>query len=629
MRGKTKDRVKINYIINKLNIGEEMQSLVSEKIIKATVEKITWERIFLYLDVKVEYLKDMDKEQPLEFYAVNGLHQAKVFFRYEKLPNDVYRLKCNVTNNGENRCIPIGTYRIFVCQGDNKLAECETGLDIIQNISNYSRNFLYGGKKKVYTVTFYVEEGEDTLPFRFYVLSSARNGMSFPKNKKLHPVKDVYKKFKSSREFLRNLYKFYANADEKKKHPKKRVLFMTEQNDVIASNLLAVSEQMKKRGLEQQFEIKYSARAAAAGPQSHKSWMDLMKKLAESDLIFLDDHAPVLDWLRLRERTEVVQLWHAGAGFKSSGYSRWGHIGCPAPVSCHRQYKYGIAGSRQIAHFFSEVWGINDEQVLPTGMPRMDEYLDPDYHARKKKELYEQYPMCKGKKVILFAPTYRGKNKKEAYYPYDLIDFQAWYDQCGEESVVLFKMHPWVSEPVPIEEKYQDRFIDVGLYPNINDLFYITDLLITDYSSSIFEYSLMKKPMLFFAFDKIQYSFSRGFHRPYEESAPGKVVYTFEELLQAIRDKDFHFEKVQEYVDKHFDYIDSHASDRVIDWIVMGNIPEDLQAGMDENDIRNERMNSLDFTPELIGEAVEEDEGDEDDEEEEEKPLTAEEDGAN
>ena len=146
--------------------------------------------------------------------------------------------------------------------------------------------------------------------------------------------------------------------------------------------------------------------------------------------------------------------------------------------------------------------------------------------------------------MVLFAPTYRGKNKKEAYYPYELIDFEKFYELCGTEYVVLFKMHPWVSEPVPLQEGFSDKFIDVNLYLNINDLFYITDLLITDYSSNIFEYSLMKKPMLFFAYDKIQYSFSRGFHRPYEESAPGKVCYSFLELMEAFSKKSFEYEKV-------------------------------------------------------------------------------------
>jgi CDP-ribitol ribitolphosphotransferase len=321
----------------------------------------------------------------------------------------------------------------------------------------------------------------------------------------------------------------------------------------------------------------------------------VIEKLAQSDIVVVDDHAPILDWMTLDDRTRVIQLWHAGAGFKSSGYSRWGHEGCPAPYSAHRQYDFGIAGSKNIAPFFSEVWGINDEQVLPTGMPRMDEYLDEAHKKAKTEELYKEFPLCKGKKVILFAPTYRGRNKKTAHYPYELIDFDKFYELCNNEYVVLFKMHPWVAQAVPIPEKYKDRFVDVNRYPNINDLFYITDLLITDYSSNIFEYSLMGNPMLFFAFDKIQYSFSRGFHRAYEESAPGKVCYTFDELLTAIEQKDFEEEKVARYVEHHFDYIDTHASDRVIDWLILGKIPEDIQKELAAVEEANRRMNEMEF----------------------------------
>lgn len=167
---------------------------------------------------------------------------------------------------------------------------------------------------------------------------------------------------------------------------------------------------------------------------------------------------------------------------------------------------------------------------------------------------------------------------------------------AGEEYVVLFKMHPWVSEAVPIEEAHKDRFVDANKYPNINDLFYITEILITDYSSNIFEYSLMRKPMLFFAFDKIQYSFSRGFHRDYEEAAPGKVCYTFAQIMDALEQKDYEYEKVEQYVDKHFDYIDSHASDRVIDWILLGNIPEDIQKKLRHIEKVNQRLPLLNFS---------------------------------
>ena len=73
--------------------------------------------------------------------------------------------------------------------------------------------------------------------------------------------------------------------------------------------------------------------------------------------------------------------------------------------------------------------------------------------------------------------------------------------------------------------------------------------------------------MLFFAFDEMQYSISRGFHHDYRLAAPGKVCNTFDELLKAIKEKDFEFEKVEQYVERNFDVIDSNSSDRVIDWL--------------------------------------------------------------
>ena len=67
-------------------------------------------------------------------------------------------------------------------------------------------------------------------------------------------------------------------------------------------------------------------------------------------------------------------------------------------------------------------------------------------------------------------------------------------------------------------------------------------------------------------------------------------------MLSAITDKDFEYEKVEQYVDKHFDYIDSHASDRVIDWILLGNIPEDIQKKLRHIEKVNQRLPLLNFS---------------------------------
>ena len=216
------------------------------------------------------------------------------------------------------------------------------------------------------------------------------------------------------------------------------------------------------------------------------------------------------------------------------------------------------------------MWGINPSQVLPLGLPRIDEFLNEKQRSRTEKRLYEKYPNLHEKKVILFAPTYRGKNWRDAYYPFDKIDLSKLYETCGGEYIVIFKMHPWIKKRIIIPDEYKDRMLDLSNYPRFNDLLYITDLLITDYSSNIFEFSLLDRPMLFYAFDEEEYKASRGFHLNYEESAPGRVVRTMDELTEAIKHKDYMKEKVKQYRDRNFDHIDTNASTRIIDRIILG-----------------------------------------------------------
>lgn len=573
-----------------------MENQLHAKRLTATIVGIYWERVIVHIDVQLHFGDEALHGEKFDVYAVDQKYRARARFKQTILAEDRIRLSMNMTNPGNCQCLPMGSYFLYVCRKQEILAKCVMAHELVPEAENESRTFLHNNRTRGYLVNFFVTEGEDDLPLLMHIMDSMKVSMEQESNGEI--VKSVVKEpaVKMRKNAGRMTWKTYYHNQVKKYRDKKNVImFMTEQGETLGSNLQAVYDRMCERGMDKEYTIYFSARPASYIRPSKSSTKALLQKLAQCDMVFIDDHVPMFDWLELDERTKLIQLWHAGAGFKSSGYSRWGHLGCPAPVSCHRQYSYGISGSRHIGKFFSEVFGINDEQILPTGMPRMDEYLDETYRAEKTAELYEKYPMCKGKKVILFAPTYRGKNRKTAYYPYDMIDFDRLYRFCGEEYVVLFKMHPWVSEPVPIRPEHAERFIDANTFPNINDLFYITEVLITDYSSNIFEYSLMRKPMLFFAFDKIQYSFSRGFHRDYEEAAPGKVCYTFAEIMDALEQQDYEYEKVGEYVDKHFDYIDSNASDRVIDWILLGNIPEDIQKQLRHIDKINQRLQIMNF----------------------------------
>ena len=550
---------------------------------KVFIKNIEWDRIWISF-----FIEGLDETSNV--FISNSKRTYSFSLKKGDAP-DEYKL--NITNPGDCKMLPTGIYELFYNSSDKELPGASYNINWNNpsiEVKTLSKQFIYFHNERAYRIQFTDKNG-----FKFKASDVQLKGQGTIKN-----LLSIIRRTKNNtaKTILRTIYNFdyllfHRKLSGKDIHKIKepRILLMSDQSEEMGSNMVALKNALIREG----FSPEEALRAITTKHYNILHWMKTLKKIAWADFIFLDDHSQTTDWLTIKGAV-ITQLWHAGAGFKSTGYSRFGMPASPAPKSGHRQYTYGIAGSKKIRHFFSEVWGINDEMVLPTGMPRLDEYLDENYIEETANRLLNDYPiLCKPSSdsaksvsttseswkdrkrdnIILFAPTYRGENKKHAYYPYDKLNLDTLYKLCEEtDSVIIFKMHPFVEDPVPIPEEYKDRMIDLVKYPNINDLFYITDLLITDYSSNIYEFSLMRKPILFYAFDIDEYTETRGFHRDYRTNVPGKIVETFDDMIQAIEKKDFEYEKVEEYIDNNFEFTDTHACDRIIDWIIRGNLPE-------------------------------------------------------
>lgn len=602
------------------------------------VTNISWERIYMFVDLEL----DMGVSDEVQFYLVDSAYRVEAAFELLERTGNRVKLKLNVTNNGTNRCVNNGIYTLLTVDGEDWISEAGyTGTS--HTLEDWGRCYRYLSNKGAYTVTFLLDEYSEESRFQLLFYNTVRRAManrivgtasnrvsgttanqisvSAGAVKEKEPEKSDGKikaklrgeinKWKNRwasppYKWIKRLYIHWNKKAHKNENRKKNILFLSEQDDQLALNMQALLDRMRERGLEEQFNIDFSLRKATSEKQTARSFYRMLKLVAQADLIIVDDHVPLFNRLVLKDNTQMIQIWHAGAGFKGVGYSRWGHAGCPGPFSAHRQYDYCISGSSNISGFFSEQFGILDEQIIPTGMPRMDIYLNQENRTRITEELYQRIPQARDNKVILFAPTYRGQNRAKAYYPYEKVDFDGLYRLCEEKGyIVLFKMHPWVSDSVPIQAEHQDRFFDLNEYPNINELFYITDLLITDYSSSIYEFSLMDKPMLFFAYDKVQYSTSRGFHRDYDSTVPGRVCEDFADVMDALEKEDFHFEKVAKYKEEHFDFVDDHAADRIIDWLILGNLPEEYSAALQRKRDYVSSVRGLSFRECFVSEADE------------------------
>ncbi len=288
------------------------------------------------------------------------------------------------------------------------------------------------------------------------------------------------------------------------------------------------------------------------------------KIAASSKVILIDEYVPALYFLSIRSETKFVQIWHACGAFKTVGFSRIGKLDAPKQAGkAHRNYDLAVVSSSNVRRWYAEAFGLPLRKVVSPGVPRTDIFFNDSYKEHIRTEFFNKYPQTAGKKIILFAPTFRGTIKNDGYYPFEKADLAKIIDKAGDEYVILLRHHPFVTEKHPFPAEYSNRIIDVCDYPSVNDLLFVTDLLITDYSSVIFEASLLDIPMLFYAFDMEEYIMERDFYFSYENFVPGKIVVTCEELSQAIADKDFEHEKVKPFSEAFFDIRDGKATQRV------------------------------------------------------------------
>lgn len=343
---------------------------------------------------------------------------------------------------------------------------------------------------------------------------------------------------------------------------KNRIVFISSRRTDLTGNFEFVHNMLKDK---KELDLRFVLDDRSLKKMSYRNLARFSCYCATSKVILIDDYTPLLYQLPIREDTKIIQLWHACGAFKTFGYGRLGKQGSPQQSTVsHKNYDYAIVSSSEISKFYAEGFGISLEKAVATGVPRTDIFFDEKYKERVHKEFYEKYPSLKDKKIILFAPTFRGNGKLSGYYPVDKLNIAQLYEELGEEYAIIIKHHPFVSNRNVIPEEYADNIVDLSDDSELNDLLFVTDILITDYSSVVFEAALLNIPMLFYAFDLQRYMATRGFYYEYEQLVPGKIVETFQRLVKAIKNDDFEIEKQDAFRTRFFDDLDGKSTERTV-----------------------------------------------------------------
>lgn len=296
---------------------------------------------------------------------------------------------------------------------------------------------------------------------------------------------------------------------------------------------------------------------------------EMLKELATAKYVFVDDASLILSSIPLRKETVAINLWHACGAFKKFGRSTAELKFGSSAATLDKYPNYGnlthvTVSSPEVIWAYEEAMHLPKGIVKATGVSRTDQFYDKEFVESRKQKLYEIMPEAKDKKVILYAPTFRG-HVATASSP-DRIDFERFYRELGNEYVIVCKHHPFVKNPPIIPEELQHFARDLTKYLSIEDLLCCADICISDYSSLVFEYSLFEKPMIFYAYDYDNYCDWRGFYYDYSEFTPGPVVQTEDELLNSIKNIDTQFDKqkVIDFKEKFMGSCDGHATERII-----------------------------------------------------------------
>ena len=454
-------------------------------------------------------------------------------------------------------------------------------LDCCYKLQELDKLYRYTGVTYAYAISFAPQPRRDALICAMEVTFMVKNKTP---QKRFFQAEASGRKNAFKRWFVYCLHLFINSYYHLccKFAPRKgdRVLLMSETRD-MGGNLLALDNQLKARGLDQKFKLSYFfvKTPDISRKKVFFTWMKLAKLAARQDYIFVDDYVPFFDYVVPDKRTTLTQVWHAGVGYKSVGFARFGQVGSPRPFhACHRRYDYAIVGGEALRDVYAEVFGIDRSRCLPFGLMRNDGYMDPEKISAFRTQFYAEHPQFKDKKIIMFAPTFRGTGQKQANYPYELLEQDKIYEMCGSEYIFMVKMHPFIREKMVIDPRYADRIVDYSDYPDINALFYVTEILITDYSSNIYEFSMHHKPIISFAYDKDEYELIRSVHRPLDLYAPGKVCTTLDEVIDTIKTRDFQMDRLEEFVAGNVDESDGNAADRVIDYILLHQPMPELEA---------------------------------------------------
>ncbi len=345
---------------------------------------------------------------------------------------------------------------------------------------------------------------------------------------------------------------------------KDKVVFASARSDRLRGNLRFIHREMQRTWGEKNyvFLLQRYSYGFAGKLRYMLSLIRGQYHLATTPLCILDNAYLPVHVRPHRARTTVIQVWHAAGALKKFGVDVSPESRKTESRFLHKYYDWVVVGSDAAIAPYASALRTPESHVAPLGVARTDFFFAENEMAAERERLFGKYPALRGRKIVLYAPTFRGYGRDK--HEVDALDAEALRARLPEEWALVYKIHP-VLEARGVSVSGFDEVLDPGL--GINGVLAATDILITDYSSSVFEYALLRRPLVLFAPDLEEYRTDPGFYLDYPGELIGEYAGSTEEVAEIIESGRFDLSAYDAFIAKHMQYADGGASRRFVEFV--------------------------------------------------------------
>ena len=276
-----------------------------------------------------------------------------------------------------------------------------------------------------------------------------------------------------------------------------------------------------------------------------------------------------LSYVPKRKEQIYIETWHGGGAYKKidavykNVHNKFKHKRIKRSVN---NIDYVISSAQKFSQVFKKDTEIQNAKFLPYGMPRNDMFFNKQIRNNNNDKIYQYYQIDRKKKIVLYAPTFREHGFESTLKPNILL--KALHEKTGKEYVLMLRCHPHIANTIFCESANNDNIINVSNYLDMQELLCAADILITDYSSCMWDFSLMYRPCFIYAVDLNKYKIERNFHTPITDW-PFPIATNNQELEKCIMNFNEHeyINQVKMHHEKLGSFEDGHATERICNLI--------------------------------------------------------------